>query len=364
MKRSYVWAGVFALVLGGWLASGEFAKTSQDSIKVTEPEVKARDEKLFRVVTESFDSQMRQRVVTLRGRTEPHKTLEVLVRTAGIVERSKFHEGERVKAGDILCELDMSDRASRLARAQAEQASAKRDFEAAEKLAKRKFVSEAKLASELARLNAANASIEQIELDMKWTNVRAPINGTLSHRPAEEGRYLKVAEICARIVSLEPILAVGQLAEREIGTVKIGQPAQITLVTGQELEGTIRFIAPQGDVATRTFRVEIEAPNPGGKIRSGITSEINIPLTSVRAHLLPAALVSLDDKGVVGVYAVGNENKVEFRKITLLSLSREGAWVTGLDDRITLITVGQHYVLPGQTIEPVTADEAGFETGS
>ena len=361
MKRSYLWAGVFALALGGWLASGQMANTAPDTTAPDASAAVAAEEKPFRVVVKTFKPQLRQAAVTLRGRTEPDKTLNVLVRTAGIVERSPFSEGDEVKAGDVLCELDMGDRAAVLARAQAEQASARRDYEAALGLSKKKFVSEAKLASELARLNAANAAIEQAELDIRWTKVVAPVKGTLNSRPAEEGRFLKVAEQCGEIVVLDPIIAVGQVAERDVSAVKLGQPARIELVTGEELEGTIRFIAPQANVATRTFRVEIEAPNPQHRIRSGITSAIEIPLAAVPAHLLPSSLISLDDNGVTGVYGVGGDDTVVFHPVKLLSLGREGAWVSGLDGEVRLITVGQHYVLPGQVVEPV--DEAKAEGG-
>jgi multidrug efflux system membrane fusion protein len=353
MKRSYIWAGVFALVLGGWLASGQMATTAPESKQPQEKVAVSVEDKPFRVVVKTFKPQLRQAAVTLRGRTEPHKTLDVLVRTAGIVERSPFSEGDEVKAGDVLCELDMRDRTSVLARAQAELASAKRDYEAALGLSKKKFVSEAKLASELARLNAASAAVEQAELDIKWTKVLAPVDGTLNSRPAEEGRFLKTAEQCAELVALDPIVAMGQVAERDVSAVRMGQPARIELVTGEELEGSIRFIAPQADVATRTFRVEVEAPNPDHKIRSGITAAIEIPLTATPAHLLPSSLISLDDSGVTGVYAVDKDDKVVFHPVKLLSLGRDGAWVSGLDGEVRLITVGQHYVLPGQTVEPV-----------
>lgn len=364
MKRSYIWAGVFALAMAGWLASGQIAKTSGDEPPETGTAETEKAEKPFRVAVRVFASELRQNTITLRGRTEPHKSLDVLVRTPGIVEKSHFREGDRVKTGDVLCELDLSDRGAKLAQARANQASARRDYEAALKLEKKKFVSEAKLASELARLNAADAAVEQMELDIGWTKVKAPVDGTLSERPAEQGRYLKVSDACARITVLNPIVARGQVAERDVGSIGVGQPARVSLVTGEQLAGTVRFIAPQADIATRTFKVEVEAPNADRRIRAGITAAIDIPVAAMRAHLLPSALVSLDDTGVTGIYAIGTGNRVEFLPVKLLNLTRDGAWVSGLPDRVTLITVGQHYVLPGQTVEPVSETETSAGTGS
>ena len=151
----------------GWLASGELLPRLQANAGTEKPVENVSDNaaKPFRVQVQKFNATVRREVLSLQGRTESFKTLDVLVRTKGIVERALRTEGDVVKAGDLLCELDISDRKSRLAQTRAEQASALRDFEAAEKLAKSKFVSEAKLATERARLDAARAATEQMELD-------------------------------------------------------------------------------------------------------------------------------------------------------------------------------------------------------
>ncbi|MGI9464604.1 MAG: efflux RND transporter periplasmic adaptor subunit [Aestuariivirgaceae bacterium] len=352
IKRSYLWAGVFALGMVGWLASGQLLPRleAESPPQQTPPAEKA---KTFRVEVQKFKATSRQEVLSLKGRTESFKTLNILVRTKGIVEQSPRAEGEFVKAGELLCELDISDRKARLAQAKAELASATRDFEAATKLAKQKFVSAAKLATEQARLDAARALTEQMELDMKWTKVRAPLDGTIAERPAEQGVYLKVGEPCAMLTVLDPILAIGQVNERLVSSIQLGAPASFTLITGQRLEGSVRFIAPRADIATRTFRIEVEAKNPGRQVLSGITADINIPLPPMPAHLLPSSLISLNDAGVIGVYSVRKDNTVKFVPVQLLSQSRQGTWVDGLPLEISLITVGQHYVLDGQAVEPV-----------
>lgn len=366
IKRSYLWAGVFALVMIGWLASGELLPRLQANAETEEP-VKVETKpvaKPFRVQVQRFSATERREVLSLQGRTESFKTLDVLVRTRGIVERALRTEGDIVKAGDLLCELDISDRKAKLAQTKAELASALRDFEAAEKLAKSKFVSEAKLATELARLDAARAATEQMELDIKWTQVRAPIAGTVVKRPAEQGKYLKVGDTCAVLTVLNPILAIGQVNEKLVGAMKVGAPASFKLISGQQIAGKIRFIAPQADIATRTFRIEVEADNPGNKVRSGLTATIDIPLPPISAHLLPASLISLNDAGVIGVHSVQPDNMVKFLPVELLSQAREGAWVGGLPDDVTIITVGQHYVLDGAVVEPVPASTVQTGTRS
>ena len=65
----------------------------------------------------------------------------------------------------------------------------------------------------------------------------------------------------------------------------------------QQREGKIRYVAPGADENTRTFRVEVELPNPDGEIPSGISAEAKIPTGSVMAHFVSPAVLSLNDEG-------------------------------------------------------------------
>ena len=82
----------------------------------------------------------------------------------------------------------------------------------------------------------------------------------------------------AQIVSLDPILAVVEVAERKLHDLKLGDPAEIRLVTGHTAQGKIRFISKTASPATRTYRVDVEIPNADGYIPDGITAEVTVPL--------------------------------------------------------------------------------------
>ena len=84
-------------------------------------------------------------------------------------------------------------------------------------------------------------------------------------------------------VALDPILAVVEVAERKLSGVKLGDPAEIRLVTGHTATGTIRFISKMASAATRTYRVDVEIPNADLVIPDGITAEVTIPLSAVPA---------------------------------------------------------------------------------
>src|SRR5258708_24242224 len=82
----------------------------------------------------------------------------------------------------------------------------------------------------------------------------------------------------AALVALDPMLAVVEVAERQLAGIKVGGIAEVRLVTGERANGKIRFVAKTASPTTRTYRVEVELPNADGNIRSEEhTSELQSP---------------------------------------------------------------------------------------
>src|SRR5262249_47395482 len=104
---------------------------------------------------------------------------------------------------------------------------------------------------------------------------------------------------------------------------------------------------------TRTFRLELEVPNPQGTIRDGITAEIHITASSVEAHRISPAILALDERGTIGVRVVDQNRRVRFVPVKIISDGADGVWVSGLPHTVTIITVGQEYVANGQEVTVV-----------
>ncbi len=359
MKASYFWAFGFALLIAGWFISGDPSLVGLDMQPLYKASAKAEPvaekkpdtEKLFRVEVKLFKSRIRNSSLMVHGRTEIDKKITVRARTPGIVEQAPLKEGDRVKAGQLLCRLDMKDRKARLAEAKARMASARRDYYATSKLAQRKFASIAKQASDKARYDAAVAAVEQIELEMKWVNITAPIDATVTELQGEQGSYLQPGQACATLSVFDPILVSAQVGERDISKLKTGQSGTAKLVTGEKVAGTLSFISPNADIATRTFKVEMKVDNHDHSLRDGVTAEITFPLPDVKAHLLPAGIIGLNDAGVIGVKLVDEKDRVKFYPVKILGQTRKGSWVSGLPDQARIIINGQDYVLEGQMVE-------------
>jgi len=359
ISKSYLWAGLFTLAMGAWLASGmvperlRAAADSETADPIASDTAKPAEE-LFRVRVTTFTALPKPAEIAVRGRTETSRRVEAHARTAGIVESIPHQEGEKISEGQLLCRLDEGVRASELAEEKAALASAEIDFAAADKLAQQNFGSQTKRASEKAKLDAARASVERMETEIGYTLITAPITGVLERQVAELGSFLQVGGHCATIVDLDPMLVVVHVGQRDIATIVPGMKVTADLITGQTAEGKVAFVAPAADQATRTFRVEIEIENPNLTLRAGVTSDVRFKLPPISAHKLPASVLTLNDNGQIGIRSVDADHIVRFKQVSVLEDDRDGIWVSGLPDTISIITVGQDYVLDGQRVDPVT----------
>src|SRR3546814_5000763 len=87
---------------------------------------------------------------------------------------------------------------------------------------------------------------------------------------------------------------------------------------GEPVSGRIRHISAVADEATRTFRVELEVANADSRIADGMTAEIALPLSATQAHRVSPAVLTLSDKGEIGVKAVDSDNRVVFHPVKIV----------------------------------------------
>jgi len=356
MRGTYITATVIALLIGLWLLSGQLGDDGPDEHPTLAEEnrqrqAQAEDDALTRVRARVIQAAPRERKVVLRGRTENKRTVAVKAETDGRIVARPVDRGSAVDQGELLCRISTEDREAGVAEAQAALEQARIEYRASLKLKEQGFQSETAIAQAKARLAAADAALERRRLDLARTEVRAPFAGVVEDVLLERGDYVTPGSTCVTIVDMDPMLLMARVSEREVAELAVGQTATGTLSDGRTVEGPITFIGQQADPATRTYAVEVEVDNGDRALRSGITTEVRIPVSRVMAHKISPALFSLDDAGNVGVRTVNDDNRVEYHPIRIVRDDVDGAWVTGLPEVTTLITVGQELVVPGQQVE-------------
>ncbi|MBA85818.1 efflux RND transporter periplasmic adaptor subunit [Thalassobius sp. S69A] len=350
--------------------------------------------KLIKVVARHSAAQVIDSAVVLRGETQALRQVEVRAETTSQVVSEPLRRGAYVEAGQELCILDPGTRPAGLAEAKAALASARAhvpeaqanlkkaeaalkeaeiNYNVAKKLNTSGYAAETRLASAEAARSSAEAGVESARSGLETTQasiesaqaavaaaekeiqrltITAPFTGLLESDSAELGSLLQAGGLCATVIQLNPIKLVGYVPETEVNRVAVGALAGARLTTGEMLQGRVTFLSRSADPQTRTFRVDIDVPNPDLTIRDGQTAEILIASDGAKAHLLPQSSLTLNDAGILGVRLVGAENIVTFAPVKLLRDTVQGVWVSGLDENADVIVVGQEYVTDGVRVEP------------
>lgn len=348
----------------------------------------------IRVVARHSVAEIVENAVVLRGRTEAARDVTVAAETSGLVVSEPLRKGTIVAVGDLLCELDPGTRASSLQEARARLAEAQgripetqaeiaeaearvREAEinvnAARRLSEGGFTTETRLvndeaayeaalagltraragiASDEAAIEAAEAGVASAEAEIERLQIHAPFSGLLETDTAELGSLMQPGSPCATIIQLDPIKLVGFVPEAELGQIELGAMAVAQLTGGQRLQGRVTFLSRSGDETTRTFRLEIQVPNPDLAISDGQTADILVEADGEEAHLLPQSALTLNDDGILGVRTIDDENRARFMPVRLLRDTVDGVLVADLPQEVDVILVGQEYVIDGVAVRP------------
>ena len=204
-----------------------------------------------------------------------------------------------------------------------------------------------------AGVQSAQAAVASAKREIERLTISAPFSGLLESDSAERGSLLQPGSLCATVIRLDPMMLVGYVPETAVSRVEMGATARAELASGETVEGEVVFISRAADETTRTFRVDIQVPNPELSLRDGQTAEIEIAAEGTNAHLLPTSAMTLNDEGTLGVRTVGEDKLVSFVPVSLLRDTPNGAWLAGLPAEADVIVIGQEYVTDGVEVAPV-----------
>ena len=355
LKPGYRWAIGILLLVVLWIGSGIFG-SGQKTAATDDAGAKANE--IPRVQVATLAATSRDATITIRGRTQALHEVDTRAQVDGVVKAIPFEKGDRVKAGDVLCELMVNDRQAKLDEASALVAEREKEASAADALLKQGAMSVTAAKQATAALEAAKAAQRTQQIELGNTKIRAPFAGFVDDRYVNVGDYMRVGDKCELVIAPQPFLAVGAVSEQQVSQIKIGDPASAALVTGETVPGKVYFVATKADTATRTFPIEVELPNPDAKLRDGVGADIHIPVKQIKAVRISSGILVLDDNGVVGVRTVEN-GIVHFKPVNIVSDGPDGMWVSGIPDGTTVITVGQEFVAEGSRVKAVRAGGTG-----
>ncbi|MDK2779378.1 MAG: efflux RND transporter periplasmic adaptor subunit [Pseudomonadota bacterium] len=349
LNQGHIAALLLALGLIIWMVSGSL--TRNDTPVNARPLAVASG--LPQVQAEHMSGEAVSRDILISGRTAAQRRVSLKAEIRATVTAIHKQKGEAVRAGELILELDPRDWPARVRQAEANMKQRRLEAESARKLAARGLANDAEVAQAETVLANAEAELTYARIQLSATRIRAPFDGIVDQRDVEKGDFVQEGNQLVTVLDFSPYLVTGQASETEAADIHIGDPAWAELINGERVHGHIRYIAAEADHNTRTFPLEIEISNPGGKMTSGLTAKIHIPQPPVQAYYISPALLILNDEGHLGLKGIDADNRVIFHSVRLLSADDKGIWVYGPGDEADIITIGGGFVEYGQQVQPV-----------
>ncbi|WP_028866334.1 efflux RND transporter periplasmic adaptor subunit [Psychromonas hadalis] len=343
-----------ALLITGLLFFWMLSSPAQSGLVSTGKEVKAVP--LPKVQTTHFIPQQMIKTLSLYGKSEANSRAIVRAEVAGKIIKISTAKGRYVKANKSLVNIEKSELPERLAQAKALLAERELNYKAVKSLNDKGLQGRARLAEMNSLYLAAKTTVKQLKLQLKRTHVVAPFSGILQEQFADKGDYLQVGDPIFSIENTNPIVIRGDATEHHITQLKQGQKVTATLLSGEVITGKLTFIASMADSKSSTFRIEAEFANPSLKIFSGISAKLNIPLYPIDAIYISPSALAMDELGNLGVKLV-KEGRVVFKAINLVEADNNGAWLSGFDGPVDIITLGQGFVKSGALVDATASKE-------
>jgi RND family efflux transporter MFP subunit len=279
------------------------------------------------------------------GRLTAVKTVEIRARVTGYVKEVPFKEGDLVKEGDLLFQIDARPYKAQLDQDEADLVNKKAVVIQKEALYRRTENLVIKRAASpedydiqhgdykvaKAGVGQAEAKLEASRLNLDWTRVTAPISGRISRRYVDPGNLVNAdSTLLTTIVTENPVYAYFDVDERTyldlLDTVSPGLttwlsglqfPVLMRLANEEEFTraGTVDFIDNQVSATTGTIRMRGVFQNPKGYLKAGLFTRIRLPIGAPYKALLVPDEALQSDQGRKYVYVVNDKNEVAYRKV-------------------------------------------------
>ena len=289
---------------------------------------------------------------------EPRAESQVVAKTSGVALAVLVEEGQQVRAGQPLVRLD-PDRA-RLAVAQSEAVMRKleNNYQRANRLVGQQMVSAADVDQLRYDVENARAQYRLATLELSYTTVTAPISGVIASRSIKTGNFVQINTPIFRIVDNARLEATLNVPERELSTLRAGQPVTLVAdaVPGKSFTGQVDRIAPVVDSGSGTFRVVSSFDGGAQSLQPGMFGRIRIDYDQ-RADALVVPRVALLDDGDPAVFRV-RAGKVA--RVPVKLGYAEGAWVEvreGLAAGDQVVTAGKVALRDGTAVQVIVPAE-------
>ena len=223
---------------------------------------------------------------------------QVVAKTSGIVQKLDVEEGMHVHKGQLLALLDDAAPRNKLAQATGTLRKTQAAFDKSEKGVALKITPRADYDRDKYDLETQRAIVEGAQIDLSYTRITAPISGVIAKRSVKLGNLVQTNQALFQIVDMQPLQAVLNVPERDLGTLKPAQVVRMSVdaLPGKTFEGVIARIAPVVDAASGTFRATCEFRDASETLKPGMFGRIDVAYDQRHdALVVPRAAITEED---------------------------------------------------------------------
>jgi len=409
LNRNHFSGAVFIQTRRGrriWLAAVVLAAASAVSCGPKAPAERAGETVTIRV--QKPDRVRTPATVAASGTVEGAETIDLAFQVSGRAARVLVEEGQRVRRGELLAELDGADyrfgldaaeaqsaaaranldkaragvRAEELEQARAAYARADDEYQRYRQLYERHSMAAADFAKVEAAWRAARAQLEmaergareedrraaeaaanqaqaQVEVNRKRvadTRLVSPIDGVVARRGIDPGEMAGAGIPVFSIVALDPARVRVGIPESDVGEVRRGQQAVVVIPSlgNSEFKGTVEAVGVAADPNSRTFSAKIAVPNPRLLLKAGMIAEARVAVDRMaEAIVIPGEAIVRDPQGATLVYVYyPDKRRVHGRRVETGAVNGRSVEITaGLSADDLVVVAGQHRVRAGSAVE-------------
>lgn len=296
--------------------------------------------------------QPKEEIYNLLGTVEANRETKVSFKIGGKIKRLGFEEGQYVKKGKLLAELDTIELLARQEQSIEKKNKAKRDLERMEKLYKKRIVSLASFQDARSVFISAQAELKIVQDRLGNCAIRAPFSGRITKKLSEVGEIVSPANPIGILTEMNPILVKAAVPDTVINTIRSAQTAQIRVDSyPQEIfNGVIQRLEMTADPLSRTFGMKIRLANSHEKLRPGLIARVKVRCGKRDTGIfIPLdAIIGFGSRHAVFIVKEGVAKR---RRINTGAITGDHVEVfAGLIPDENLVVSGQEYLTDGQKV--------------
>ncbi|RKH51888.1 efflux RND transporter periplasmic adaptor subunit [Corallococcus sp. AB050B] len=307
--------------------------------------------------------------VSAVGAVEAFESVQITARVPGALEKVSFAEGQAVKKGDTLAEIEPARYAIAVRAAEAALQKAQAALVEAKAGAQRRAevnaqspgllpaeqleTYQARAATAQADVAAAKAALDQAQLNQRDAYVRAPMDGILQTRTVQTGQYVQPGVVLATLLRREPLLLRFNVPAADVTRIQPGMPARFTVRSdGGQYEAKITYVSASADTQSRMVAVTAEVTGDAAqKLRPGAFATVSVPVGSRGdSPVIPQTAIRPSERGFLAFVVADNKARERILELGLRTPDGRVEVKEGLKPGETLVVRGAEALRDGVAV--------------